>query len=262
VRPDEHLTYLMAKVGHLLERRIDKAVGQVGLTLRQFSALAETATSPSRELPVEDEPAGLVGAARHAVERSGGWTGIAVAAAPTVAFVIANALGGLMLAFVALAVSAPAAFGVRLARRESLREALIGLVIAAGCALVAALTGEARGFFLVPTLLPGGCGLLFLGSVLIGRPLTGVAVNRLVGGPRDWRQQAPLRRVYTATTWIAAGVCFVNFVVRAVLYTTEQLALLAAVEVAVVPVPFALAAFTVAVARRTLRRHSTPAVER
>jgi len=47
VRPDKHLTYLMAKVEHLLERRIDKAVGQVGLTLRQFSALAHIARRPS-----------------------------------------------------------------------------------------------------------------------------------------------------------------------------------------------------------------------
>lgn len=221
----------------------------------------ETATSPSRELYVENEPASLAGAARHALERSGGWTGIVVAAAPTVAFVIANALGGLTWAFIALAVSAPVAFGVRLARRESPRAALIGLVIAAVCALVAALTGEARGFFLVPTLLPAGWTLLFAGSALIGRPLTGIVLNRLAGGPRDWRQHAPLRRVYATTTWVAAGICFVNFVLRVVLYVTEQLAALAVVEVAVIPVPFALAAFTVAAARRAARRSAavTPA---
>ncbi len=221
----------------------------------------ETALSPPRELPVENEPMSLAGAARQALERSGGWVGIAVAAAPTVAFVIANALGGLTWAFLALAVSAPAAFGVRLARRESLREALIGLVIAAVCALAAALTGEARGFFLVPTLLPAGWMLLFAGSALIGRPLTGVALNRLAGGPRNWRQHAPLRRIYSSTTWVAAGICFLNFVLRVVLYRMEQLAALAVVEVAVIPVPFALAAFTVAAARRAVRRSAavTPA---
>jgi hypothetical protein len=221
----------------------------------------ETAPSPSHELPVGNEPVSLAGAARQALERSGGWVGIAVAAAPTVAFVIANALGGLTWAFIALAVSAPAAFGVRLARRESLREALIGLVIAAVCALAAAVTGEARGFFLVPTLLPAGWTLLFAGSALIGRPLTGVALNRLAGGPRNWRQHAPLRRIYSTTAWVAAGICFVNFVLRVVLYLMEQLAALAVVEVAVIPVPFALAAFTVAAARRAVRRSAavTPA---
>jgi hypothetical protein len=213
----------------------------------------EAATSDSRELPVENEPVSLAVAVRQAVERSGGWTGIAVAAAPTAAFVIANAVGGLIWAFIALAVSAPVAFGVRLARRESTTAALVGLAIAAVCALVAALTGEARGFFLVPTLLPAGTGLLFLGSVLIGRPLTGVALNRLAGGPRDWRRHAPLRRVYAATSWVGAGICFANFAVRTVLYLTDQLAALAAVEIGTVPVPFAMAAFTVAAARRAIR---------
>lgn len=46
VHPDEHVTYLMAKVGHLLERRVDEAVGEAGLTLRQFSALAHIARRP------------------------------------------------------------------------------------------------------------------------------------------------------------------------------------------------------------------------
>ena len=185
-------------------------------------------------------------------------------AAPTVAFVVANSLGGLTWAFIALAGSAPAAFGVHLVRRESVRGAVLGLVLAAVCALVAAVAGEARAFFLVPTLLPAGWTLLFLGSVLVGRPLTGIALNRLAGGPRDWRHHAPLRRVYIATTLAAAGICFVNFALRVVLYLTEQLAALAAVEVAVVPVPFALAAFTVAAARRAVRRSAaagTPAIQ-
>jgi DNA-binding MarR family transcriptional regulator len=46
VGPDDHLTYLMAKVGHLLERRLDEALASVGLTLRQFSALVHIARSP------------------------------------------------------------------------------------------------------------------------------------------------------------------------------------------------------------------------
>lgn len=46
VGPDEHLTYLMAKVGHLLERRLDLALAPHGLTLRQFSALVHIARTP------------------------------------------------------------------------------------------------------------------------------------------------------------------------------------------------------------------------
>lgn len=218
---------------------------------------SETATAPQRGISVDDERPTIATATRRAVERSGGWTGIAIASAPTVAFVIANSIAGLTTAFIALAGTASVAFGVRLVRRESLRAALIGLVVAAGCALVAALTGEARGFFLVPTLLPAGWVLAFLGSVLVGRPLTGVALNRLARGPRNWRQHPPLRRVYSVTSLIAAGVCFVNFVLGGVLYVTDQLAAMAAMDVAVMPVPFVLAAFTVAAARRAIRRSAT-----
>ena len=216
--------------------------------------MTDDATTSSREAPVEEERATVASASRQALVRSGGWVGIAVAAAPTVAFVVANSFGGLTWAFIALAVAASVAFGVRLARRESHRAALVGLLIAAGCALVAALTGEARGFFLVPTLLPAGWVLAFLGSVLVGRPLTGVALNRLARGPRDWRRHAPLRRVYTVTSLVAAGICFVNFALGAVLYVTEQLAAMAVTDIAVILVPFVLAAFTVAAARRAVRR--------
>ncbi len=216
--------------------------------------MTDDATTTSREAPAEEEQATVAAAVRQALERSGGWVGIAVAAAPTVAFVVANAVGGLMWAFIALAVSAPAAFGVHLARRESVRGAVFGLAVAAVCALVAALTGEARAFFLIPTVLPAGWMLVFLGSVLIGRPLTGIALNRMAGGPRDWRLDPPLRRVYTVTSLVAAGIALVNFVLRAALYLADQLAILAVVEVAVTPVPFALAAFTVLAARRAVRR--------
>ncbi|MEU6608233.1 hypothetical protein ABZ922_24760 [Streptomyces shenzhenensis] len=51
--------------------------------------------SPSRQLPLDDEPASIAGAARQALENPGGPTRITVAAAPTAAFVVANALGGL-----------------------------------------------------------------------------------------------------------------------------------------------------------------------
>lgn len=214
--------------------------------------MTDDATTCLQEAPAAERPT-VSAATRQALERSGGRVGIVVATAPALVFVAANALDGLTWAFVALGGSATAAFGVRLARRESLRAALVGLLIAAGCALVAALIGEARGFFLVPTLLPAGWTLVFLGSVLVGRPLTGVALNRLAGGPRDWRRHAPVRRVYTVSTWVAASICLVNFVVGGVLYLTEQLAVMAVQDVAFVPVPFVLAALTVAAARRAVR---------
>lgn len=92
----------------------------------ELVSLDPTATVPSdrpedRRSDGQAPPATLGAAMRTSLERSGGGLGILLAAVPTVAFVVADAVGGLTWAFVALAVAAPVTFGVRLARRESLR---------------------------------------------------------------------------------------------------------------------------------------------
>lgn len=46
VQPDTHLTYLIAKVSHRLQRDLDRALKDVDLTLAQFSALAHIARRP------------------------------------------------------------------------------------------------------------------------------------------------------------------------------------------------------------------------
>jgi hypothetical protein len=204
--------------------------------------------------PMSDDqkPIGLRGVARRALDSCGGVTGIAVASTPTLAFVVANAVGGLTAALITLGVVAVTAFGVRLARRESLAGAVVGLAIAAVCAVVAAITGEARAFFLVPTLLPIGILLVCLGSVLIRRPLTGVLLNRLVGGPNDWRSHSGLMRVYTVTTLVAVVINILNFAVQAVFYLADQPAVLAAAHVATGPIFASLVAATLVAGRRAL----------
>lgn len=207
-------------------------------------------TAPSRSTTAD--------VARRALESTGGVVGIAVAAAPAIAFVVANALAGLGTALVTLAVTAVVAFAVRLVRRESVTGAVIGPAIAGVCALVAAVTGEARAFFLVPTLLPAGIVLVCLASVLLRRPLTGLLLNLVVGGPADWRRHRDLLRVYTVTTLIAVAVNIVNFAVQAVFYLADQPAVLAAAHVATGPVFAALVAGTVVAARRRIGSLARP----
>lgn len=215
-------------------------------------------TTPAGTGPAAEGPVTVTGIARRALASSGGPTGLAVASAPAVAFVVANALGGLTPALVTLAVTAVVAFAVRLLREESLKGALIGLAIAAACALVAAVTGEARAFFLIPTLLPAAIILICLGSVLARRPLTGLLLNRLVGGPADWRHHPGLLRVYTRTTLVAVAVNVVNFAVQAMFYLANQPAVLAAAHVATGPVFATLVAATVVAARRRVTRPAGP----
>lgn len=223
----------------------------------ELVSLDPTATVPSdrpedRRSDGQAPPATLGAAMRTSLERSGGGLGILLAAVPTVAFVVADAVGGLTWAFVALAVAAPVTFGVRLARRESLRAAVVGLAVAAVCAAVAGFSGEARAFFLLPTLIPAALGVLFLGSVLVRRPVTGTLFNRLVGGPDDWRDHSRLMRIYTVTTLVGVVLHALNLTLRALAYLADQPAVLAALSVGAAPVFAALAAVTLVAARRAV----------
>ena len=211
------------------------------------------------DLPTDDHPTTLSAALRGSLARSGGVAGILLAATPAIAFVVADALGGLGVAFIALAVAAVVAFGVRLVRRESLRSAVIGLVVAGVCAGIAAFSGEARAFFLLPTLIPAALGVVFLASVIVRRPVTGMVFNRLVGGPTDWRDHAPLLRVYTLSTLAGVALHAVNLGLRGAAYLADQPAVLAALGVLAVPAFAVLAAVTLVAARRTIST-SSPAV--
>ena len=176
-----------------------------------------------------------------------------VAAAPTVVFVAVAAVTDLTTALVATGVTAVTVFAVRVVRRESVRGALAGLAVAAVCVLVAALTGQARGFFLVLTLVPALVALVCLGTVLARRPLTGLLLNRLAGGPADWRRHPRLLRVHVLATLAAVAVNLVNLAVQVTSYRADRTLVLAAAHVATGPVFAALVAVTLVAARRALR---------
>ncbi|WP_432493519.1 DUF3159 domain-containing protein [Kineococcus gypseus] len=209
------------------------------------------------DLPEPVERSAGRAVAHRALERLGGPVGLLVAAAPTVAFVAADAAAGLGAALVALALAAVLGCAVRLARREPPGAAVAGVLVAALCAGVAVLAGEARAFFLPTTLLPVAFIVAYAVSLLARRPLMGVVVNPLVGGPRAWREHRDLRRAYTASTLIVLALASANLLVRVVSYLEGQLAVLAGLQVGV-PVLFATHfALTVVVARRVVRRSTT-----
>jgi drug/metabolite transporter (DMT)-like permease len=184
--------------------------------------------------------------------KSGGTAGVLVAASPTLVFVVTSTLAGVTAAVVAAAVTAAATFAYRLARREALGGALAGLVVAAACALLAAVTGEARGFFLLPTVLPAVILLVCLATVIARRPLTGLLLNRVAGGPPNWRHQRRLLRVYDISTLIAVVVNAVNFALQAFFYAADEPVVLAAAHVAIGPVFATLVAGTLLAVRRAI----------
>ncbi|WP_136517353.1 DUF3159 domain-containing protein [Cellulomonas telluris] len=223
--------------------------GGVSATVRRLLDLPD---------PVEESAARAT--ARRTLERLGGPVGLAVATAPTVAFVAADAAAGLGPAFVALGVTAVSATAVRLARREPPGAAVAGLVVAAVCATVAAVAGEARAFFLPTMVLPVVFVLAYVVAFAARRPLTGFMVNRLAGGPRDWYRRPALRRVYVVSSLVGLAMAAANLVVRVVFYLADEPAALAAVQVGATSAFAVHFAVTLVVARRVVGGRLTAAL--
>ncbi|MDT0164934.1 DUF3159 domain-containing protein [Actinotalea sp. AC32] len=189
-------------------------------------------------------------AARRTLERVGGPVGLAVAAAPVVAFVATDAAAGLGPAVFALGLTALAGAAVRVARREPTGAAVGGVVVAAVCAAVAALAGEARAFFLPTMALPAVFVVAYLVAFAAGRPLAGLMVNRVAGGPRDWVNHPALRRVYLVSSLIGLAMASANLIGRVAFYLADEPGALAAIQVGAMTA-FALHfAVTLVVARR------------
>ena len=186
------------------------------------------------------------------------WAGIAVAAAPSLVFVAITLVASLTAAIIGAAVTAAAGLGYRLARRQSPRSALAGILIVGVGAVVAAVTGQARGFFLVPTLIPFAVIVICLATMLARRPLTGLILNRVTGGPPDWYRDPALRRVHLIATAAALAVNVVNATVQVIFYGRGDTVVLAVAHAATGPVFATLVAVTVVAVRRTLAGRFVP----
>jgi len=146
------------------------------------SAVSEPADAPSaapRDAAetVDEAP---VAFDRHLVlEQLGGWRGMLDATLPTLAFIVANSIGGLRIGIWAALGAALLVFLLRLVRRESVQQAVSGLFAVGIAVAIAAATGQARDFYVPGILRNAGLGVLLLGSVVLRRPLIGVIAEFL-----------------------------------------------------------------------------------
>jgi hypothetical protein len=117
---------------------------------------------------------------RHLVlDQLGGWRGMVDASLPTVAFIVANGIGGLTVGIWGAVVAAVLVFLLRLLRRESIQQAVSGLFAVAVAVVIAARSGEARDFFVLGIIRNAGIGVVLLGSLLVRWPLVGVIAEFL-----------------------------------------------------------------------------------
>jgi hypothetical protein len=117
---------------------------------------------------------------RHLVlEQLGGWRGMVDASLPTLAFIVANSVGGLRTGIWAAIGAAVVVLLVRLVRRESLQQAFSGLFGVAVAVAIAAASGQARNFYVPGIIRNAVIGVVLLGSVPLRWPLVGVLAEFL-----------------------------------------------------------------------------------
>src|SRR3712207_6010003 len=147
--------------------------------------------SSSTSEPEAEQPTTLA-------EAIGGPRGLIEPSLPAVAFVGAYSAPGND-----TETAAPVASGgplgppaARLARRESPRHALAGLIGVGFAAFIAVRSGKAENFYLPGLLLNAAYASAFLISLAIGRPLVAEIVSRLDGEGEHWRDDPQIGRAH------------------------------------------------------------------
>ena len=164
------------------------------------------------------------------LEFLGGRRGIADAVVPGVVLVCVDTFAPLGWAIVAALGSAAVVAVVRLVRGETLRQAGFGVLGLGGAAALAALTGDAKTYFLPGILLNALYAVLAFGSILIGRPALGYVAAFLDRGFAHWREDRSLTRVVALATAIWAVVFASRACVQGYLYLHDDVHWLAPVR--------------------------------
>jgi hypothetical protein len=195
----------------------------------------------------------------------GGWSGSIITAIPTVVFVAVNAVASLRWAIAAAVASALLLAGYRLARRQSVQQALTGLIGVVVASIIAARTGEAKGYFLLGI----WSSFLYAGALamtlVVRRPAIGLLWEFLDptphgAEPTPWYRRRPLLLAYTLATAGATLVFLARGVVQLALFERNATGWLAVARIVMgYPLYVAAIGFAFWVVRRARQRLSAGA---
>jgi hypothetical protein len=215
---------------------------------------------------VEDDPRTLSGEKQLGpalIESLGGKRGLIDSGLPAAVFVGVNAVVD---AFAARSTALHVAMGaavacglavviLRLRRREPVQQAVSGFLGLAIAVFFAARSGQARDFFKPGIYINAAYGAVFLGSVVIRRPLVGAIYSAIDGLGSSWRQDRRLLRLFSVVTVGWASVFAFRAVVQTVFYNADRPDLLAISRLLLGwPLTLAAVGITVAFVRRSHRR--------
>lgn len=164
--------------------------------------------------------------------RTGGIRGLVYASLPVTTYAVISAALGRVEAIIAAVGMAAVILVWQLVRRESTRPALWGFVGVAVCAGLALVTGKAKDFYLPGIWMSLLMATVFVGSVLIGRPLVGLIWAWATGRDGSWRRNRRVLRAFQLVTLVMATTSASRFLIQNHLYNTDQDSLLAVARIA------------------------------
>jgi Protein of unknown function (DUF3159) len=176
-------------------------------------------------------------------------------------FLILFKTAGLDAALIGAGAAALAVVAFRRLRGQQLTSAWYGVAGVAVGAAIAKTTGSGSGYFIPKVASNAGYGLAFLVSVLISKPLIGIAWALFHRQPLSWGYRAEVRRVFNALTLMWAGAYFFRAFVYAVLIADQKdrTGTLATASVVLgLPLTAALVAITLLVIRHSLGARARP----
>lgn len=157
----------------------------------------------------------------------GGWRGLAEALLPGVLFLGLNIATGQLSVALSAALAVAGVFTViRLLQRQTIVQALSGLVGVAICAFAAMRSGDARDFYTPGLYINAAYALALLISIVVKWPLMGVVFGYIWGEGTQWRDNPERRRVYSLATGLLVGMFVVRLAVQIPLYMADNVAAL------------------------------------
>jgi hypothetical protein len=162
----------------------------------------------------------------------GGRRGVIDAVTPGVVLVIIDAFAPLGWAIVGALAAAACIAVLRRLRGETLRQAAFGVLGLAGAAALAAVTGDAKTYFLPGILLNAFYAVVAITSIVVGRPVLGYAASFLDRGYSHWRLDRGLFRAAVLATAVWAAVFAGRAIVQGYLYLHNDVKWLAPVKLA------------------------------
>jgi hypothetical protein len=149
----------------------------------------------------------------------GGVRGLAESVVPTIVFTVVFAVTKqLQPSLVAALATAVLAALARLVRRESVAQAVSGLLGVGIAAGIAWYTGAAINFFLASIVKNAFFAVLCVVSIAVRWPYVGVLLGFMLGEGTHWRTVPARARVYALATWVWVAMFVVRLAFQVPLY--------------------------------------------